>query len=1144
METETISEVNFGNINKNKKTEITPKALCPDYTEVPVERTNFSQQEEMKSVSFETETDQAAFGIDIELHGRNKDSTYTKHHAENSEGIEKNLEQKDETDTLEFDMDKKINTSSEENELVEMDKHGRLEEACKTRTYPCLEGNKDLFYDMTHTDDDSANKELDICMEDKAVNGNVCSEVESTEVSPEQNDILNRNVDSSGLMELKDDEMREAATEMDQDLRDQPTPIKCDGSIKVHISEYNNDQAQKHKQLPLADSTKDTSGAHPIQFKNPILNSCCTPADITGISVEDPSAEENFETNKENCLKSSLPYSDESTGSPDDSFILKVNDCNKTGDKTKQANFYFHQNLEQEIKPTEREDNMGKTTPKEPFQLKSPSKCDVVNMGKTDESFTEKTYSEVNKTNSKLDTSWDGITIPFFERNAHKINVVQLQDEAEKAVQGQEAIPFIDETSGPVNELPIDKCSPSEICAENAKLSSHEIPLIDSRKIIKLDESARGVDRRSPTPTMDEKPFEFVSSSSPSSSNFVYSGSEICQNHNEKCSSRISTPSMEELSLEQKRQTSAANTELGHLYGLGSDIEFRTLRVLQGIDKFISTAYHIGMNTRTETADQKSSPNSSSISCKKSTPTSLDPRHISVDVMNKKTCDKPPEVSSTQDLHPKSIQDVPASPFKNKMKEVHNVKLKPMNKYSSIHKNSNRQKLSVESKLQSSGSCASAVDLQDKPTSQSNRNQKFCSQSQHTVMAVKPSKKEEIQTHWLSKDATPKNNQSVTQFVQKTLTNIMHSKNTSNGNFDHLNDHNTVEFSSKTSLLTNTSYNSYKTDIVKSVHNPPCRYKERNTSEFTVSSLPYIQSFDSPKQYPEYDQCQGFFENSLDETVEHTTKQMICKDYSDKLSVYDKDRDLSKEEHIPELTCTVFNTGQDNSYSFLDQVSQRCMSGDLTKASMDQESLVFSEQMKNLMKKRKCGPFSQQDTCDSLTQSCHSPLTVNFSNLQEQDDDLEFLDMPLFTQKINVDMSERKGLTNSTKEEKMFCPLSQQTNSPVEHVGISGMIAEYSKVYEAKMQDICSIRKTSSRPKRFQQGNSGAQSNNFDFCDQMKKELDKSFWSNLNAVVKKSCKTKYRFYILVTSDDAFFDETKVSLMTILPSLLSLKQSNK
>ncbi|KAG8012769.1 hypothetical protein GBF38_020668 [Nibea albiflora] len=41
--------------------------------------------------------------------------------------------------------------------------------------------------------------------------------------------------------------------------------------------------------------------------------------------------------------------------------------------------------------------------------------------------------------------------------------------------------------------------------------------------------------------------------------------------------------------------------------------------------------------------------------------------------------------------------------------------------------------------------------------------------------------------------------------------------------------------------------------------------------------------------------------------------------------------------------------------------------------------------------------------------------------------------------------------------------------------------------------------------------------------------MDESFRSNLNAIVKKSCKTKYRFYTLVTSDDTFFEETKAQL---------------
>lgn len=1141
--TEIISEViDVNNISKNGEMEITPKSSCSDHSELSslkVEGTCFTQQEEMKSVSFETDTVQVALGTEHALHGCNKVNTCVNDHSKNPETTAKSFDQRVEVDSLTSETDKKVDSILEEN----MDKHEKPEETCNKTNDSCPEGHIDPCHVVMHTDDDSANKESDIiCSEDDLANGKIWSRVESKDVLPIQNDNLNRKVDCCERRQefmdndylrtngLDEKESCIPTTETDRDLRNQLTPKMCDVPMKeVCVSE--SIQAQMHEQLPLADSTKDVGYnlcVNPTNLKdgNPILNSCSTSADITNIS-KDSLAEENFE---EICLNPALPFFDDGTCLLDKSSIPKVKDNIETEDKTKEFNFHLCNNdhKEQEIKLAEREDNMGKTT-QEQIQLQSlspSSTCEVVNMCEIDESLIEKMGSTANETIGEMDKKIDRIAIPGFETNLHGIHVIQPQDEVEKAVQGHEAIPFLNETPGPV-EFPIEVCSPSQICDENAELLSHKMPILDASKTRKSEVLQCVLDSRSPTPTMDEKPYEDVSSLG--SSSFAYRNNEICQNITEKCSGRSSTLVMEGLPLKQKGQTSTANTDLNCLHNFGPDVKLRTLRVLQSIDQYLSTAYHVGVPTQIDTADRKTCPEPPEISSQKSALTCLGPSHISVDVTNERTnCEKPPEISNTssQDLAPKPADDTLASPFKNNLQEVLDVKLQPRNKKSSIHshrfKSSSRHNLSVLSDMHSSRSFASSVGLRGKhkPTLQSSLKRESCSQSQRPVMAVKPSKNEESQAHWFAEDTdvktTSHNKQAVAHTIKNSVKNLIPSKNATKRHFKRLN--NTCKLSSKTPLLANTSCNTNKANEVKSVLDLQHWCKERNTSEFTG------QSFDSTESYPEYvDGCQGSFKYSLHDRIEHTAKQ----------TSYRKDN-LSKDEHIPEtpgvLVCTVFNTGQKNSYSFLDQLSQRCLSDDLTKASVEQESLIFYEQMKNLLKKSKDGPISQQDTCDSSTQACTSPLTVNFSNLDL--DSLEVLDMPLVLQKISVDMSDRKGQPDPRKEEKQLFLHSQRTNNPVEHAGISGMVAEYTKVYEAKMHNVCSIKKTC-RPKRIHQGYSGTEaSNHFDFCDQMKKELDKSFRCNLNAVVKKSCKTKYRFYILVTSDAVFFDKTKVSLISI------------
>ncbi|XP_023201982.1 uncharacterized protein LOC102230443 isoform X2 [Xiphophorus maculatus] len=424
--------------------------------------------------------------------------------------------------------------------------------------------------------------------------------------------------------------------------------------------------------------------------------------------------------------------------------------------------------------------------------------------------------------------------------------------------------------------------------------------------------------------------------------------------------------------------------------------------------------------------------------------------------------------------------------------------------------------------------------------------------SQRPVMAVKPSKSEESQAHWQSKDIDPKPTSQCKEAsgnsVKYLSPNSMIWKETKQF-FKEKSDeidsnHSVCEPSSKTRWLANTisseSDTEEETDTDSLSNSPHQNYRRTMSKLNQGSSSPTssVRCSKSEESFPELgDQDPKFMEYTANGTAENIIIHITQRDSSDKLLTCHKYDAISDDGRIAgpqsSLKCTVFNSGQKRPYSFLEQLSQRCLQNDITRASMEQECLIFSEQMKNLLKRSKKEPLSQPDTHNSSA-ACTSPLTISFSRLEEQEDSMEFLDTPLVRQKIQVDMSNSKVQTAFTEERKVIHALSQENSNPMEQPGISAMTAECARLYNARMHDVCSAKKVPPRSKSRKGHQSDPRtdkSNHFDFCDQMKKELDETFRSNLNAVVKKSCKTKYRFFILVTSDDIFFKETKAQLET-------------
>ncbi|XP_070763138.1 protein TASOR [Enoplosus armatus] len=606
-------------------------------------------------------------------------------------------------------------------------------------------------------------------------------------------------------------------------------------------------------------------------------------------------------------------------------------------------------------------------------------------------------------------------------------------------------------------------------------------------------------------------------------------------------------------------------------HGLGPDLELRTLRALS-IDKFLSKSSHTGKSSQIETAGMKHTLDQTPNPSIKYIPTCLATSHTLADSKDKKISNTKPVVvsaSTSQELNTESSGHCLKSPF-SKLEEVLGVRLQLKKTDTSVHQHyfERTDKIKEETSVVQdychphrsfpSTECLQAIksniDQGRHKTSQTNLSNEPHSYNQRPVMAVKPSKSDEIQADCISEgrevenyvmSVFSNNKQTKTPIVSYiTPATMLFDKKTESlkGNSEGLNDdkQQASHLSFKSSWLSNDR--KPNSDEVKSVLlDPSYQYEGRDITKFNKipSSSPPLHSFEFAKTSSKLvDKNQG-----LVEKIGQTTKESIemdqndCSDASTSVVDYKDDSIMDGSLFLgppSSLTCTVYNTSRKKSYSFLEQLSQRFLQDDVTQASMEQECLIFSEQMKQLLKRSKIGSICQPDAHDQLNWSCSSPVTVHFSSLEEQEDSVDHLDAPsLVGQKIKVDMSDRKDLADTTEEEKtLHLQKLSQTGNQMEHAGVSGMTAECARVYEAMMNDVCAIKKVPSRQKHFRMDRGYPKtktSNHFDFCDQMKREMDESFRSNLNSVVKKSCKTKYRFYILVTSDDAFFEETKAQL---------------
>ncbi|XP_043103207.1 uncharacterized protein tasor2 isoform X2 [Puntigrus tetrazona] len=193
---------------------------------------------------------------------------------------------------------------------------------------------------------------------------------------------------------------------------------------------------------------------------------------------------------------------------------------------------------------------------------------------------------------------------------------------------------------------------------------------------------------------------------------------------------------------------------------------------------------------------------------------------------------------------------------------------------------------------------------------------------------------------------------------------------------------------------------------------------------------------------------------------------------------------------------------------------------DVTRSALDCEYLIFSQKINRVLKETKSSTTSH---CRSNPDPC--PMTVRFSNLSEIESSAEFSKaQPSLTDfKIKVDMSDRKEIRETVRNHKLhlqrlFC----EKGSDVEFSGISEITEQCAVAYKSMMNDVCSGKSlpcpTEEKKRKIDRERVGPYSG---FYRRVKKDVFESPKS-----LASQAKIKYRFYILVTSTDTFFEETK------------------
>ncbi|KAM9854806.1 uncharacterized protein tasor2 [Aulostomus maculatus] len=927
-----------------------------------------------------------------------------------------------------------------------------------------------------------------------------------------------------------------SAVEDGTDMSDQLLPAICANSdlIMEDCSAECNPEAPLEHLPPQPDRVNNACPR--IALADELVTSEKAPHS-PAVSCHEPAAKAPSEKDmgwveKVGCMKATLLVSDESThsleGSSAEASSLQTKDPVEKGRQSKMmANFSRN-----DTKSIEREEKVDSRAQKEPLLYQSHFlQREITQDMESEEALTENPDFNTRITNPGLEKTHSGVLIPFIGIDISRDYTIQphfshSQGKVEETVSLSET-PLGRKMAYPNAVLPIEAGSPSHLYNKELELSPCKIS--PSQSVIFGSESGNML----LSPTMDEKLDECIPLGSGSSNALAFTGHETCSNITQKYLDRSSTPLMDEILPEQRSGT--VRKEPSHHHGPAADLEQRTQRVLQCLDEFLSKTGASDELRQIQTADINDSLDQTFHPRSKYIPTYLATSHMMADSKDKKINNEVPAVVAFSTSHDPPTESPDQLYFKSKSEEELCVKLDLKKKDLSVQQHypertDKLKEMPVEQDCCPHEPLPSVECLQaGKPQRSS---EELNSYSQRPVMAVKPSRSEENQTNCIlgegHKEDSVISSLSKSKNTHTTSTSLLSKREAENvkGNSERLKrgPQEAVKLSSRRSRLSKVKCSNLKSD-----KDPSCQGEGRGNS----FSSPSVSCSECSRNSSEL--ADGNQKLLACSTFEEPNMEMDQAGCSDTLTspVDSQDNSITDDSLDPHssLICTVFNTGKKRSPSFLEQLSKRCLQEDLTQASMEQECLIFSEKMKQFLKKSKKRPISKEDAHDKLKLPCINPVTVHFSSLEEQEDSMDHLDLPtLVGQQLKVDMSDRNDLADTTEKQRMLDSqkLPQRSSSSVEPAGVSSIASECASLYTAMMNDICADKRLSSRQKDKVYSRADS-SDDLDFCGQMKNRRQESCQRHLNSVVKESWKTKSRFFILQTSDDAFFEGTKALL---------------
>ncbi|XP_056455487.1 uncharacterized protein tasor2 isoform X1 [Gadus chalcogrammus] len=182
-------------------------------------------------------------------------------------------------------------------------------------------------------------------------------------------------------------------------------------------------------------------------------------------------------------------------------------------------------------------------------------------------------------------------------------------------------------------------------------------------------------------------------------------------------------------------------------------------------------------------------------------------------------------------------------------------------------------------------------------------------------------------------------------------------------------------------------------------------------------------------------------------------------------------------------------------------ITEKCMNSDLTQFSIEQDFLIFSEEMKKLLYGNKRGPGKNPNhrSMNSHPSSDRSPSIIDRS--MDEDMPESGLEEPMGKKRKNP--SSRRG---STEANGALCDIE----------------AVSARSYRTMMDNVCA-------GKSYLTETDGALRECSGPIKKMRSEMFGGMNQGLNMVVRKSSNMKFKFFILTTSEDAFFKDTKAQL---------------